>query len=86
MEAESKPLSNDQDDIIVYERYCHVYREGELEELCSRVPFCKIVNSGWDRGNWFVELIKLDDTILKLPENSVESAIPNFSPRSPLLE
>ncbi len=23
---------------MVYQRYCHVYKEGELEDLCSTIP------------------------------------------------
>ena len=42
---------------FVFQRYCHVYRRGELENLCSSVPGCRIAESGWDRGNWFVRLV-----------------------------
>lgn len=79
----STQLPSDQDEILVYDRYCHVYREGELEELCSRVPFCKIVDSGWDRGNWFVQLVKIDD--VRLVDNKIECTIPNFIPRKSTL-
>ena len=44
---------------LVFQRYCHVYKEGELEGLCSSIPGCRIVESGWDRGNWFVQLEKV---------------------------
>lgn len=27
------------DDQILFQRYCHVYKEGELEDLCSRYDF-----------------------------------------------
>jgi len=80
----SKNSTSEQDEIVVYERFCHVYREGELEELCSRVPCCTIADSGWDRGNWFVMLIKTAD--ISLPENEIESSIPNFAPRKSGLE
>ena len=45
---------------VVYQRYCHVYREGELEDLCSSVPGVRIVQRGYDRSNWFVVLQKFD--------------------------
>lgn len=48
-------------DLITYERYCHMYRKGELENLCSVIPCCKIVESGWDKSNWFVQLMKTHD-------------------------
>jgi len=40
----------------VLQRYCHVFRQGELENLCSAVPDCRLEESGWERGNWFVRL------------------------------
>lgn len=52
---------NEARDEIIYERYCHVYREGELEDLCSRVPDCQIVESGYEKGNWFIKLLKVRD-------------------------
>jgi alkylated DNA repair protein alkB family protein 8 len=37
-----------------FKRYCHVYRQGELEELFSLIPGVSIVESYYDRGNWAV--------------------------------
>lgn len=70
------PLPADQDDIIVYERYCHVYKEGELEEICSQIPGCEIVESGWDRGNWFVRLKKVQDLRLSSDYTGPEAKLP----------
>ena len=36
----------------VCQRYCHVYREGELEELLSEVPELRLLESYFDTGNW----------------------------------
>lgn len=66
----------DQDDIVVYERYCHVYREGELEELCSQVAGCEVVDRGWDRGNWFVQLRKVRDNRLEHAALGPEAPLP----------
>ena len=33
------------DNEFIFQRYCHVYREGELENLCSTVPGCRIIGS-----------------------------------------
>ena len=49
------------DQLITYERYCHVYRKGELEDLCSSIPCCRVVEAGWDRSNWFVQIQKVED-------------------------
>eukprot|EP00752_Nemacystus_decipiens_P003805 g3501.t1 len=39
---------------VVYQRYCHVYAEGELEGLVERVEGLKLVESYYDRSNWCV--------------------------------
>lgn len=44
----------------VYQRYCHVYRKGELEDLCSSVPGIRITQSGYDHNNWYIILQKFD--------------------------
>ena len=41
-----------------YQRYYHLFIEGELEKLCTEIPACKIIRSGFDRDNWFVVLKK----------------------------
>ncbi|XP_075706095.1 tRNA (carboxymethyluridine(34)-5-O)-methyltransferase ALKBH8 isoform X2 [Rhinoderma darwinii] len=43
----------------VYHRYYHVFREGELEALCSRVTGVTIRHSYHDQGNWCVIIEKL---------------------------
>ncbi|XP_056416304.1 alkylated DNA repair protein alkB homolog 8 [Hyla sarda] len=43
----------------VYHRYYHVFREGELEALCSRVSDVTVRHSYHDQGNWCVILEKL---------------------------
>lgn len=81
--SNKKALPEDQDEILIYERYCHVYKEGELEDLCSRVPGCRLVESGWDRGNWFVRLEKVRDDRLSASEElrGPESKIPVLVPK-----
>lgn len=39
---------------VVYQRYCHVYVEGELEGLVERVRGLRLVESYYDRSNWCV--------------------------------
>lgn len=36
----------------VCQRYCHVYREGELVELLGQVPELEVEESYFDTGNW----------------------------------
>eukprot|EP01130_Rhizamoeba_saxonica_P012187 TRINITY_DN511_c0_g2_i1.p1 TRINITY_DN511_c0_g2~~TRINITY_DN511_c0_g2_i1.p1 ORF type:complete len:330 (-),score=66.62 TRINITY_DN511_c0_g2_i1:143-1132(-) len=42
----------------VYHRYCHVYREGELESLWEQIPGADIVNQFYDCSNWCVHVRK----------------------------
>lgn len=42
--------------LVVFHRYCHMYRQGELEELVEKVPTLEILESGIESGNHFVVL------------------------------
>ena len=39
---------------VVYQRYCHVYVEGELEGLVNKVDGLRLMQSYYDRSNWCV--------------------------------
>jgi len=39
---------------IVYQRYCHVYVEGELEALFAQVETARVISIYMDTGNWCV--------------------------------
>ncbi|CAM9142997.1 unnamed protein product [Laminaria digitata] len=39
---------------VVYQRYCHMYAEGELEGLVESVGGLRVVKSYYDRSNWCV--------------------------------
>ena len=39
---------------VVYQRYCHMYAEGELEGLVNNVDGLHVVKSYYDRSNWCV--------------------------------
>lgn len=49
--------------LVEFERYCHVYREGELEVLADKArgeggkKRWERVGGGWEEGNWWVELV-----------------------------
>jgi alkylated DNA repair protein alkB family protein 8 len=40
--------------LVVFQRYCHMYRKGELESLCKRVPGLEVLESFYEKGNWVV--------------------------------
>jgi hypothetical protein len=61
---------------LVFQRYCHVYKRGELEDLCSRIPHCRILESGWDKGNWFVHLMKAKDARLMRSQEAEIAPLP----------
>ena len=42
--------------LVVFQRYCHLYRQGELEDLASRINGVEICESGYESGNYFVIL------------------------------
>ncbi|KAL4508572.1 hypothetical protein ABPG72_003876 [Tetrahymena utriculariae] len=46
---------------VVYKRYYHVFKKGELEELISRIPNCKINDSYYDHANWVVKIEKTSE-------------------------
>lgn len=48
---------------VTYQRFCHVYCEGELESLLGRVPDCRLIESGYDRSNWFICFEKINSII-----------------------
>lgn len=40
--------------LVVFQRYCHVYRKGELEELIVSVGGWEVLESGFECGNHYV--------------------------------
>ena len=45
--------------LVVFQRYCHLYRKGELEDLIvHHIPTVDIVHGGFESGNYFVILQK----------------------------
>ena len=44
---------------VVYDRYYHLFKKGELDQLCIDTKLCEIVKSGYDRDNHYVIVKKL---------------------------
>jgi SAM-dependent methyltransferase len=42
--------------LVVFKRYCHLYRAGELEEIVAQVDGVSLRESGYESGNHFVIL------------------------------
>jgi alkylated DNA repair protein alkB family protein 8 len=42
--------------LVVFQRYCHVYKKGEMEEIVHQVGGAKLVESGYESGNHFIIL------------------------------
>ena len=45
--------------IIKFDRYCHVYVEGELEDIVRNCGGVRIDHVFWNEGNWCVVFEKL---------------------------
>merc|ERR1719181_20809 len=45
----------------VFDRYCHVYVQGEMEELFSHVTEAKVLEVYYDTGNWAVIAERVPD-------------------------
>ena len=80
-EGPCKHVTEDSQGALVFQRYCHVYRDGELQDLCSSVPGASVSDCGWDRGNWFVEITKEASTLMDLPVNPQQFSYPAFLTR-----
>lgn len=44
---------------VVYQRYCHVYKQGELEELVGHIPGLRVVDTQYSRSNWCVKIARV---------------------------
>ena len=50
--TKKKKTPNNVSDGMVFQRYCHVYKKGELEELFLKIPGIKVVSSWYESSNW----------------------------------
>ena len=41
---------------VILHRYCHMFAEGELEGLANQLQGLRTVASGYDKGNWYLQL------------------------------
>ena len=55
-EAYDKADYDERKGLVVFQRYCHMYREGELDDLVRRIPGVRLVESGYESGNHYVIL------------------------------
>ncbi|CAI5730477.1 unnamed protein product [Hyaloperonospora brassicae] len=44
---------------VVYKRYCHLYRSGELEALVEQVPGLRLISTEYSRSNWCLRLERI---------------------------
>jgi SAM-dependent methyltransferase len=51
---------DDRKGLVVFKRYCHLYRTGELEQLAAEVPGIALLESGYETGNHFLILKVLE--------------------------
>jgi tRNA (uracil-5-)-methyltransferase TRM9 len=41
-------------EIQVFERYYHLFKKGELDELIAQIDGFEVIKSIWDADNWYV--------------------------------
>ena len=46
-------------DVVVFNRYCHVYQQGELQRLCSHIRTAEVVDTWYDESNWCIRVKKV---------------------------
>ena len=46
---------------VVFQRYCHVYKEGELRDLFAQLPWLRVEEEYYDTGNWCITAEKLSE-------------------------
>jgi alkylated DNA repair protein alkB family protein 8 len=47
---------DDRKGLVVFKRYCHLYRKGELEELVHHIPSLDLLEGGFESGNYYIIL------------------------------
>ena len=51
-------------DVKVLHRFYHVFKTGELEQLCMKIENIEIMNLYFDKGNWCVVLKKISQDLI----------------------
>jgi len=59
-EAYENTEYDDEKGLVVFKRYCHLYKRGELEGLCADVPGISVIEKGFETGNYFV-IVRVDN-------------------------
>jgi tRNA (uracil-5-)-methyltransferase TRM9 len=52
--AEKKKGKNPNEEFTVYQRYYHLFKKGELEDLFQQIDGAQILQSSWDHDNWYI--------------------------------
>ncbi|KAI2510798.1 tRNA methyltransferase [Fragilaria crotonensis] len=47
---------NERKGLVIFQRYCHLYRQGELESLAAQIKGVELVECGYESGNHFMIL------------------------------
>eukprot|EP00537_Pseudo-nitzschia_pungens_P005689 CAMPEP_0172375034 /NCGR_PEP_ID=MMETSP1060-20121228/59026_1 /TAXON_ID=37318 /ORGANISM="Pseudo-nitzschia pungens, Strain cf. cingulata" /LENGTH=963 /DNA_ID=CAMNT_0013101961 /DNA_START=93 /DNA_END=2984 /DNA_ORIENTATION=- len=55
-EAYDKADFDERKGLVVFQRYCHMYRKGELDDLVCQIPGVRLIESGYESGNHYVIL------------------------------
>ena len=58
---DARATAGGSDSAPVLQRYCHVYRKGDLERLVAQVPTLRLREAYFDCSNWAVVAERLPD-------------------------
>ena len=61
-EAYDKADFDERKGLVVFQRYCHLYRKGEMEKIIESIGNVTLLESGYESGNYFVILQVVDRT------------------------
>ena len=51
-------------DVKILHRFYHVFKTGELEQLCMKIENIEVMNLYFDKGNWCVVLKKISQDVI----------------------
>jgi len=54
-----KPKFAQQKEEIVYNRYYHLFKVGELEDLFSKIEGIEVINTQYFKDNWYITVKKV---------------------------
>eukprot|EP01090_Pellita_catalonica_P001379 TRINITY_DN1108_c0_g1_i1.p1 TRINITY_DN1108_c0_g1~~TRINITY_DN1108_c0_g1_i1.p1 ORF type:complete len:170 (-),score=25.73 TRINITY_DN1108_c0_g1_i1:60-569(-) len=58
-QQENEVETEKDEDSNTYHRFIHVFKKGELEQVCGDIPGVEVAESFWDASNWCVVIRRI---------------------------